>query len=57
MQGPIVRRFMWTSNESRHDFLNKTPDNVHYLFASHSAFAKDEASPSHLTCCTSNLAE
>jgi hypothetical protein len=34
---------MWTSNASRHDFLDKTPDDVHYLFASHSAFAEDEA--------------
>ena len=33
---------MWISNSSCRDFLEKTPDEAHYLFASHSAFAADE---------------
>ena len=41
------RRFMWSSDASRRDFLTKTPDGTHYLIASHSAFAEDEA-----RCCS-----
>ncbi len=40
-------RFMWSSNASRRDFLTKTPDSTHYLIASHSTFAEDEA-----RCCS-----
>jgi len=39
---------MWSSNASRREFLTKTPDGTHYLIASHSGFADDEARRSRL---------